>query len=144
MLTELILYSNQVESIPKSFSLPLLKLLKISMNKISTFRLGYCPFLETIDAKDNIISEMDCFSTCPTLTNLDISFNQLQTLTPILYPLCFSPCIKYLKFNDNPFLANRYNTVEPYVSRLFPYLKEVNSLPQNIFRTQSLIPNRSA
>lgn len=59
MLTELILYSNLVESIPKNFSFPILKLLKISMNKITLLRIGYCPMLETIDAKDNLISQID-------------------------------------------------------------------------------------
>ena len=95
--------------------------------------------LETIDAKDNIISEMDCLATCTTLTNLDISFNQFQTVAPLLHGISQNHTLKYLKFNDNPFLTNRYNAIEPFFARLFLNLKEVNNLYQNSFRVQSLI-----
>lgn len=41
MLVELLLYSNRIDSIPKGFSMPILKILKLSMNKITTLRIGY-------------------------------------------------------------------------------------------------------
>ena len=130
MLTELILYSNQIDCIPKSFSLPILKLLKLSMNKITTFRIGYCPFLETIDVKDNLISHIEPLTSCVTLKSLDISFNQLQSIVAILRAFCYDTngTLQHLKFNDNPFIANRYNTLEGYVCRLLPALKEINNL----------------
>ena len=84
MLSELILYSNQIESIPKNFSLPILKLLKLSMNKITTFRIGYCPYLEVIDVKDNLVSQIEPLASCISLQRLDVSFNQLQNIVPVL------------------------------------------------------------
>ena len=41
LLSELICYSNKIESIPKNFSLPVLKLLKINGNEIIHFKIGY-------------------------------------------------------------------------------------------------------
>jgi Leucine-rich repeat (LRR) protein len=129
MLTELILYSNQIECLPKDFSLPILKLLKLSMNKISTFRIGFCPFLETIDVKDNLISQIEPLAGCVTLKTFDVSFNQLQSLAPILIAFSFGPkTLQHLKFNDNPFVANRYNILEGYIARMFDGLKEINNL----------------
>lgn len=125
----MILYSNQIESIPKDFSFPILKLLKISMNRITTFEIGYCPMLETIDAKDNLISQIEPLCICPMLKSFDVSFNQLQNPIPILSSLAQFPLtyLTSLKFNDNPCMQNRVNALEPYVQRLFPTL-EVNSL----------------
>jgi len=133
MLSDLILYSNQIESIPKNFSLPILKLLKLSMNKITTFRIGYCPYLEVIDVKDNLVSQIEPLASCISLQRLDVSFNQLQNIVPVLTAFSYGTqsWLQHLKFNDNPFIANRYNTLEGYVSRLFPNIKGELSLSKN-------------
>ena len=145
MLTELILYSNKVESIPKNFSFPILKLLKISMNKITLLRIGYWPMLEVIDAKDNLISQIEWFFVCPSLRSFDVSFNQLQNIVPILNAFSNKSnwCLQQMKFNDNPFIANRFSTLELYVSRFFPNLKEINSLHVNQLK-QEYDTNREA
>lgn len=95
--------------------------------------------METIDAKDNLISQIEPLVTCPTLCHFDISFNQLQTILPLLTALAYIPCrtLQLLKFNDNPFLANRYNTVEPYLARIFPNLKEINNLYLNQLKLEN-------
>lgn len=41
-----------------------------------------------------------------------------------------------MKFNDNPFIANRYCTLELYSSRFFPNLKEINSLHINQLKSE--------
>ena len=82
---------------------------------------------------------MDCLATCTTLTNLDVSFNQFQNVAPLLEGISRNRTLKYLKFNDNPFLTNRYNALEPYVSRLFVHLKEANNLYPSTFRGQNYV-----
>lgn len=79
---------------------------------------------------------------CLTLKQLDISFNQLQSILPILSSLSFGThgALQHLRFNDNPLMANRYNKIEGYVNRLFPSLKEINNLYVNQLKCDTEYP----
>jgi len=53
LLTELLLNSNQIEQISITISFPILKTLKLNVNHLSSFKLGFCPLLENLNLNDN-------------------------------------------------------------------------------------------
>jgi internalin A len=91
-LTELYLYMNNIKSMPRGLSFPQLRLLNLNRNQdLKSLSIGYCPLLETLNASYCSLTELGSLQLCPSMKELDVSFNQLPNLPAVL-------CV--LRWND--------------------------------------------
>jgi len=92
--------------VPKLLSLPQLKVYNINRNAdIRSVSLGFCPLLEVFAATYCAISEMGSFMGCQSLRELDVSYNEIASLTYLLQNLKFNNpyALQVLCFNENVF-----------------------------------------
>ncbi len=127
MLSELLLYYNEIADFPSAFSKPLLKSLWINGNKLQHFGMGWCPMLDLVAASDNAISVLDSFRLAKSLHSLDVSFNNLKDLAPFFESFRHNTSLRSLKFNDNPFEKGREGTLNCYITRMLPSISQINS-----------------
>lgn len=109
LLNILILSQNKVENYPSALALPCLHALWLNGNKISGFSveaeqnsLHFLPQLRKLYLQDNQLSSLgSIFQQFPVLVEIDLSFNQFQSLHG-LRPLqkCFF--LQTIRLNDNP------------------------------------------
>jgi Leucine-rich repeat (LRR) protein len=68
--------------------------------------VGYCPVLENFSASYCALKGLDDFSSCPNLQQLDVSFNQIESLIPLLQSLYTNQRLHTVTLNDNTFNYN--------------------------------------
>ena len=127
IISELLLYYNNIESFPSNFSKLLLKSLWISGNKLKTLSIAYCPLLETLIVSENSLVSIATLTYAPCLTTLDISFNNLDTVEALFTPIKDCKTLKSFKFIDNPVIKGRETCFDTFLLRLLPNLSEINA-----------------
>jgi Leucine-rich repeat (LRR) protein len=97
---------NNIKSFPRNLSLPQLRLLNLNRNQeLHALQIGYCPLLESLHVSYCSLTDLASLQLCPSLRDLDVSFNQIQTLPQILKALQWNNSVQFksLNFNDNVF-----------------------------------------
>ncbi|CDW74934.1 adenylate cyclase [Stylonychia lemnae] len=126
-LNELYLYSNQLVQVPKSFSMPQLKILNLNRNQdLHQLSIGYCPLLEQISASYCSLVQIKQLTGCPSLRELDISFNSINSLEAFIQMIRNNINLRMIRFSDNPFSINKDNQFSDIFKRKFVFLERVN------------------
>jgi len=126
MISELLLYYNEIEQFPAGFSKILLKSLWLNGNKMLNFSIGYCPLLENLVISENALISVSNFAVLPLLESLDISFNNIMNIESLFEPLKGCNSLSKFKFNDNPLMKGRDNALNSYIAKILPNAKEIN------------------
>eukprot|EP01022_Parablepharisma_sp_SALTPOND_P028846 TRINITY_DN718_c0_g1_i2.p1 TRINITY_DN718_c0_g1~~TRINITY_DN718_c0_g1_i2.p1 ORF type:complete len:1152 (-),score=156.17 TRINITY_DN718_c0_g1_i2:4948-8403(-) len=127
MISELLLYYNEIEMFPADFSKPMLRSLWLNGNKLQCLSLGYCPLLEMLTASDNSIISLGSFTVAPLLHTLDVSFNNIKDMVTLFSSFKNCRSLKSVKFNDNPVMKGREGSFNTFLMKLLPFVCEINS-----------------
>ena len=135
---------NKLKQFPRSASFPQLKVLNLNRNAdLKALEFGYCPLLESLSASQCTISDIHSLQSCQSLRELDVSSNQLPTLTSILKAIRWNNPLNLtaLSFHENTFNLLKDDDNQPIMSnaqqaqlqdfnqvllRVFPYLTKIN------------------
>lgn len=102
LLEDVILYQNKISSIP-SFHHVLLKSLYLNSNQLTSLPNSFLfsPLIQYLNLSGNKLEHLSPLSGCIMLRNINLSFNNLQSIDELLH-LRFCRNIEELKLNDNP------------------------------------------
>jgi Leucine-rich repeat (LRR) protein len=92
--------------LPKKLGFPQLRVLNLNRNSdLKNIELGYCPLLEVFACTYCSVNELGSFAMCPILQELDVSYNEIGSLSYLLSQIKFNNpnSMKILCFNDNVF-----------------------------------------
>ena len=63
----------------------MLKVMNVNRNQdLAEVNLGYCPMLDTLSASYCSLKSIGDMASCPNLQQIDVSFNQIQTIECLL------------------------------------------------------------
>jgi len=121
LLQTLVLSQNKLSEVPSNLYLPHLKILWLSGNKLknldpwitnenSNIWPVFLPMLQKLYLNDNCIQSLsdNCLDTCPLLTVLDLSFNEITILKDIS-TLKSCMILKVVELSDNPIILENPN-----------------------------------
>ncbi|KAG2374939.1 hypothetical protein C9374_010313 [Naegleria lovaniensis] len=102
LLEDIILYQNKITSIP-SFHHVLLKSLYLNSNQLTSLPQSFLfsPLIQYLNLSGNKLEHLSPLSSCIMLRNINLSFNNLQSIDELLH-LRFCRNVEEMKLNDNP------------------------------------------
>eukprot|EP00906_Rhabdomonas_costata_P020323 RCo029557 len=138
LLTEIVLYHNQLREIPSRLHNVLLQQLWLNDNQIERLpQFSFAPLLTRLYLSGNRLRDISGLSCCLMLVSVDLSFNQISDLSQLWY---FEPCRKLesVALNDNPLtsrdpaLSDAENTLahqgyRRWLVAMLPALRELDN-----------------